>query len=171
MHLFRSVADPRPVVWISGGTFLMGSDDFYPEERTVHRVTIDGFWMDAHLVTNAEFRHFVDATGYVTIAERKPDPADYPRTDLALLVPGSLVFRRPTHRVSLHNYQQWWAYVPGACWKNPEGSESNLDGRENHPVVHVAYEDAEAFATWALPNCPTPRASSATSTGRPRWSD
>ncbi len=140
---------PKHMVWIPGGIFLMGSNDFYPEEQPVHRVTVDGFWMDDHPVTNAEFRRFVKATGYRTMAERPPNPADYPDADPALLVPGSLVFRRPPRRVSLHDYRAWWAYVPGACWNHPEGSGSTLNGRERHPVVHIAYEDAEAYAEWA----------------------
>jgi formylglycine-generating enzyme len=143
------------MVWIPGGTFLMGSDAFYPEERPAHRVTVDGFWMDDHPVTNAEFRRFVEATGYVTVAERAPDPADYPGVDPALLVPGSLVFRRPPRPVSLNAYQAWWAYVPGACWDHPEGPESTLDGRDRHPVAHIAYEDAEAYARWAGKALPT----------------
>ena len=147
------MASSRPpfkhMVWIPGGTFLMGSNDFYPEEQPVHRVSVDGFWMDDHVVTNAEFRRFVKATGYRTMAERPPNPADYPDADPALLVPGSLVFRRPPRRVSLHDYRAWWAYVPGACWNHPEGSGSTLNGRERHPVVHIAYEDAEAYAEWA----------------------
>ena len=148
-------ANFREMVWIAGGTFRMGSNDFYPEERPVHRVAVDAFWIDAHPVTNAKFASFVDATGYVTVAERVPDPVDYPGLEPALLVPGSLVFRRPPYRVSLKNYRQWWTYVPGACWKNPEGPTSNLNGRENHPVVHIAYEDAEAFARWAGKQLPT----------------
>jgi formylglycine-generating enzyme len=140
---------------IPGGTFLMGSNDFYPEERPVHRVTVDGFWMDEHPVTNAGFRDFVEATGYTTVAERQPDPADYPGVDPALLTPGSLVFRRPPHRVGPHDYRAWWAYVAGACWNRPEGPESTLDGRDHHPVVHVAYEDADAYARWAGKALPT----------------
>ena len=159
VHRSGQVARLEPsfeqMVSIAGGTFSMGSSDFYPEERPVHRVAVDGFWMDAHPVTNAEFAPFVDATGYVTVAERVPNPADYPGVDPTLLVPGSLVFRRPPYRVSLKNYRQWWTYVPGACWKHPEGPASNLDGRENHPVVHIAYEDAEAFARWAGKQLPT----------------
>lgn len=143
------------MAWIPGGTFLMGSNDFYPEERPVHRVAVDGLWMDESLVTNAEFRQFVDATGYVTVAERAPNTSDYPGIDPALLVPGSLVFRRPPRRVSLRDYRAWWAYVPGACWRNPEGPESTLAARDLHPVVHVAYEDAEAYATWAGKSLPT----------------
>ena len=105
----------KHMVWIPGGMFLMGSDNFYPEERPAHRVAVDGFWMDDHPVTNAEFRRFVKATGYVTVAERSPDPSDYPDADPALLIPGSLVFRRPRQRVGLHDYRAWWTYVPGAC--------------------------------------------------------
>ena len=143
------------MVWVPGGTFLMGSNDFYPEERPAHRVTVDGFWMDEHPVTNAEFRHFVRATGYRTMAERPPDPRDYPDADPTLLVPGSLVFRQPPHRVSLHRLHLWWAYVPGACWSQPEGPGSPLEGRDHHPVVHIAYEDAAAYAAWAGKALPT----------------
>ena len=137
------------MVRLPGGEFLMGSNDFYPEERPVHRVAVDGFWVDVHPVTNAEFRRFVKATGYVTVAERPPDPGHYPGVDPALLVPGSLVFRRPPHRVGLRDHRSWWAYVPGACWNRPEGPGSTLNGRDRHPVVHIAYEDAEAYASWA----------------------
>jgi formylglycine-generating enzyme required for sulfatase activity len=103
------------MISIPGGTFLMGSNDFYPEERPAHRVMVDGFWMDEHPVTNAEFRRFVETSGYVTVAERPPSASAYPYADPALLVPGSLVFRRPPRRVSLRDYRLWWAYVPGAC--------------------------------------------------------
>src|SRR5947207_3370697 len=110
----------KTMVWVPGGTFAMGSHDFYPEERPVHRVSVDGFWMDEHPVTVAEFRRFAKATGYVTVAERPLDPANYPEADPALLVPGSLVFRRTWGPVNLNDYRQWWAYVPGATW--PVGS-------------------------------------------------
>ena len=143
------------MVEIPGGTFRMGSADFYPEERPVHRVAVDGFLMDRHPVTNAEFAAFVAATGYVTLAERAPDPADYPQADPALLVRGSLVFRRPSRRVSLRDPRAWWSYVPHASWKHPEGPPSTIHGRENHPVVHVAYEDAAAYAVWAGKSLPT----------------
>ena len=146
---------PHNMVWVPGGTFHMGSDDFYPEERPAHRVTVDGFWMDEHPVTNAEFRRFAEATGYITLAEQPPDPRDYPGVDPAFLVPGALVFRPPRHRVSLRDHRAWWAYVPGASWKHPEGPESTVDDRENHPVVHVAYEDAKAYADWAGKSLPT----------------
>jgi formylglycine-generating enzyme required for sulfatase activity len=137
------------MVWVPGGTFLMGSEDFYPEERPVHRVTVDGFWMDAHPVTNAEFRRFVKATGYVTVAERPPDAADYPDADPELLVPGALVFRPTTGPVDLRDWRAWWAWVPGADWRHPEGPGSTLHGRDRHPVVQVAYADAVAYAAWA----------------------
>jgi formylglycine-generating enzyme len=149
------MAAGREAVWIKGGTFLMGSDEFYPEERPTHRVAVDGFWMDAHPVTVAEFSRFVDASGWVTVAERPPEPAAYPDVDPALLVPGSLVFRRPPRPVHLTTPQQWWAYAPGACWQQPEGPGSSLAGRENHPVTHVAYADAQAYADWAAAALPT----------------
>jgi sulfatase modifying factor 1 len=151
-------AGPRPykdMVWVPGGTFLMGDERFYPEERPVHRVTVDGFWMDEHPVTNAEFRRFVKATGHVTVAERPLDPADFPGADPALLVPGSLVFHPTEGPVDLRDYRNWWSYVPGACWTRPNGPGSSLGGRERHPVVHVAYEDAEAYTAWAGKSLPT----------------
>ncbi len=138
----------------------MGSNDFYSEERPVHKAAVDGLWIDEHLVTNAQFERFVSETGYITVAERAPNPADYPGVDADLLVPGSLVFRRPPHRVSLKNFLQWWSYEPGASWKNPEGAGSHLAGRETHPVVHVAYEDAEAFAAWGARVCQPKRSGS-----------
>ncbi|HMP40371.1 MAG TPA: formylglycine-generating enzyme family protein [Roseiflexaceae bacterium] len=141
--------------WIAGGEFLMGSNQFYHEERPARRVAVDGFWMDARPVTNAAFEQFVAATGYCTVAERPLDPAHYPGVDPALLVPGSLVFYQPEHAVDLRDAGQWWAYVPGACWRRPAGPASDLGGRADHPVVHVAYEDAAAYAAWvgaALPS-------------------
>jgi formylglycine-generating enzyme required for sulfatase activity len=143
------------MVWIRGGTFLMGSEDFYPEEAPVHRVTVDGFWMDQHTVTNEEFARFVEETGHVTFAERPPRAEDYPGALPELLVPGSLVFQKPDHRVDLKNIGNWWAYVLGADWCHPEGPGSSLEGRERHPVVHVAYEDAKAYAAWAGKTLPT----------------
>src|SRR5262245_56979387 len=132
----------KDLAWVPGGAFLMGSEDFYPEEAPVRPVEVDGFWMDEHPVTNAEFRRFVKATGHVTLAERPPDPADYPDADPKLLVPGSLVFRMTPGPVDLNDYRNWWAYVPGATWRRPEGPGSDLGGRERHPVVHVGWEDA-----------------------------
>jgi len=118
-------------------------------------VSVDGFWMDAHAVTNDEFARFVAATGYVTLAERTPDPADYPGAKPELLVPGSAVFRKPAHRVDLRDPYQWWAYVPGANWRHPFGPDSSIEGLGDHPVVHVAYEDALAYARWAGKDLPT----------------
>ncbi|HEV7200353.1 MAG TPA: SUMF1/EgtB/PvdO family nonheme iron enzyme, partial [Candidatus Limnocylindria bacterium] len=112
----RVVAAPKDMVWVPGGTFRMGSDDWYPEERPVHSVAVDGFWMDEHPVTVAEFRRFARATGYVTRAERPLDPALYPGADPALLVPGALVFRKTRGPVDLRDVRNWWAYVPGARW-------------------------------------------------------
>ena len=143
------------MVWIAGGTFRMGSDDFYPEERPVHEVTVDGFWMDDHPVTAAEFRRFVKATGHVTVAEQPLNPNDYPDADPRLLVPGSLVFQRTPGPVNLDDYTNWWHWVPGAQWRHPEGPGSTLDGRERHPVTHVAHADAVAYATWAGKELPS----------------
>lgn len=143
------------MVWIAGGEFAMGSNDFYREERPARRATAPNFWIDAHPVTNAQFAAFVDATGFVTLAERQPDPALYPQADPALLCPGSLVFMQPPSRVRLGDYRQWWAYVPGASWQHPRGPESDLAGLADHPVVHVSFADASAYAEWrgkALPS-------------------
>jgi formylglycine-generating enzyme required for sulfatase activity len=141
--------------WIPAGSFLMGSEDFYPEEGPVHRVELDGFWIDEHPVTVAEFRRFVKATGYVTCAERAPDAVDYPDADPELLVPGSLVFRASEGPVDLHDFRNWWEWKPGAFWRRPEGPDSNVGGRELHPVTHPAPEDAEAYAAWAGKVLPT----------------
>jgi sulfatase modifying factor 1 len=141
--------------WIEPGTFLMGSDDFYPEERPVHTVRVDGFWIDEHPVTVAEFRRFVKDTGYVTLAERPLDLEVYPDADPVLLVPGALVFRKASRPVDLRDYRNWWAYVPGASWAHPEGPGSTLHGRDRHPVTQVAHEDAEAYARWAGKELPT----------------
>lgn len=143
------------MVWIPGGRFTMGSDDHYPEEAPAHEVHVDGFWMDRTPVTNAAFRRFVDETGYETVAERAPNPADYPGADPELLVPASAVFRRPNGPVDLRYPSNWWEYVPGANWRHPTGPGSDIAGREDHPVVHVAYEDAVAYAEWAEKRLPT----------------
>jgi formylglycine-generating enzyme required for sulfatase activity len=140
---------------VSGGTFLMGSEEFYPEERPVHRVEVGGFWMDEHPVTAAEFRRFVRETRYVTVAERPLDPDDYPDADPDQLVPGSLVFRKTAGAVRLDDVREWWEYTPGAYWKRPAGPGSTINGRDRHPVVHVAYEDAAAYAAWAGKALPT----------------
>jgi formylglycine-generating enzyme len=134
------------MVSIPGGTFRMGSECFYPEERPVREVAVEGFRMDRGPVTVSDFRRFVDATGYVTVAERPLDPADFPGADPAALVPGSLVFRKTGGPVDLRDVLQWWDYEPGATWR---------DGPEDHPVTHVAFEDAEAFAAWAGKELPT----------------
>jgi formylglycine-generating enzyme len=141
--------------WIPGGTFRMGSEDWYVEERPVHAVTVDGFWVDEHPVTVAEFRRFVKATGYVTVAERPLEPADYPDADPAMLVPGSLVFRPTRGPVDLNDYRNWWHWTPGAQWRHPGGPETTTDGLDRHPVTHVSYEDAEAYAAWAGKQLPT----------------
>ncbi len=143
------------MAWVPGGEFLMGSNDFYPEERPVHPVAVDGFWMDEHPVTVAEFHRFVKETGHVTWAERSPDPADYPDADPELLVPGSLVFHMTPGPVDLNDYRNWWSWVPGAQWRHPEGPGSTVDDRERHPVTHVGYEDASAYAAWAGKELPT----------------
>jgi formylglycine-generating enzyme required for sulfatase activity len=143
------------MTWVPGGAFRMGSPDWYPEERPVHRVEVDGFWMDEHPVTVAEFRRFVKATGYVTVAERPLDPAQYPDADPTLLVPGALVFHRTPGPVDLRDYRAWWSYVPGARWNAPEGPGSTTGGLERHPVTQVAFEDAEAYARWAGKELPT----------------
>jgi sulfatase modifying factor 1 len=143
------------MAWVPGGSFLMGSEEFYPEERPVRRVTVEGFWIDVHPVTITQFRRFVKATGYVTVAERAPDPAHFPDADPALLVPGSLVFRPSRGPVDLRDFHNWWAYVPGASWRSPEGPGSHTYQRARHPVVHVAYEDAQAYAEWAGRALPT----------------
>ncbi len=147
---------PAPdMVWIPGGTFRMGSEDFYPEERPVHTVTVDGFWMDRFQVTNADFARFVEATDYVTVAERPPRAEDYPGARPELLVPAALVFQPTAGPVRLADWSQWWRYVPGASWRHPAGPGSSTKGRRRHPVVHVAYADAEAYATWAGKALPT----------------
>jgi formylglycine-generating enzyme required for sulfatase activity len=126
----------------------MGSDRHYPEEAPAHLQTVGGFWMDKYLVTNSEFSRFVAATGYLTVAERVPDAALYPGALPHLLVPGSVVFRRPSRHVDLRNHYNWWHWIPGANWRHPEGPRSSFQGREDHPVVHVAYEDVDAYSRW-----------------------
>jgi formylglycine-generating enzyme len=142
-------------VRLAGGTFLMGSDRHYPEEAPVHPVRVDAFTIAAHPVTNDEFAAFVDDTRYVTVAERPLDPADYPGAPVENLVPGSLVFTPTPGPVDLRHLSQWWTWTPGASWRCPEGAGSTVDQRSNHPVVHVAHEDAAAYASWVGGALPT----------------
>ena len=145
----------RDMVWIEGGSFIMGSDHHYAEEAPAHAVTVDGFFIDRNPVTNEEFSRFVHETRHVTLAERAPDPADYPDALPGMLVPASVVFRKPKAAVDMGNHYNWWTYVPGANWRHPEGPRSTLKGKAKHPVVHVAYEDAVAYAQWAGKDLPT----------------
>ena len=148
-------AAAEAMVRISGGVFLMGSDVHYPEEAPAHNVSVNGFWMDIHAVTNAEFKRFVDATHYVTLAERPANAADYPGAKPELLAPSSVVFRKTSGPVDMRNVFNWWTYVAGANWRHPRGPGSSLQGLWRHPVVHVAFEDAEAYARWAGKELPT----------------
>src|SRR6266481_8310554 len=132
------------MVRIPGGTFRMGSNDHYPEEAPVHRVTVDGFWIDHTPVTNRAFRKFVNATGHVTFAEIRPDAKDYPGALPHMLKAGSLVFSAPNHPVDLRNFANWWRFEFGANWRRPCGKGSSIRALDNHPVVHIAYRDAEA---------------------------
>jgi formylglycine-generating enzyme len=143
------------MVRIPGGTFRMGSDLHYPEEAPVHSVTLDRFWMDATPVTNHQFRTFVQATGYVTFAEIKPDIKDYPGALPHMLRAGSLMFNPPPYPVDLRDWSQWWTFEFGATWRRPYGAGSSVKGLDDHPVVHVAYRDAEAYAAWAGKALPT----------------
>jgi len=147
---------PDGMVWIPGGTFWMGCDDCeMPDTQPVHLVTVDGYWIDRTPVTNNQFGQFVKATGYVTVAERKPDPKDYPGIDPSKLLAGSAVFSPPADDVALDDVTQWWRYATGASWKRPEGPGTTIDGREEHPVVHMSWTDAVAFAKWAGRRLPT----------------
>lgn len=143
------------MVWVPGGTFLMGSDRHRPEEAPSHQATVVGFWMDQHAVTNEAFRRFVDITGYLTVAEWPPDPDNYPAAKPELLVPASVVFNKPRHSVDHTGGYNCWSYIRGANWRHPEGPASTLRGRAKHPVVHIAYEDAEAYAHWCGKELPT----------------
>jgi len=157
--------NPPGMVWIPGGVFQMGTNDptneicggpdTMDDARPIHAVRVTGFWMDVTEVTNAKYSQFVAATGYMTVAERKPRAEDYPGASPDLLVPGSVVFSPPAFLISLSNALAWWRYVPGASWRHPEGPGSSIVGRENIPVVHIAYEDAEAYARWAGKRLPT----------------
>ncbi len=154
-QIARPRAGSGEMVWIPGGTFMMGSNEHYPEEAPAHQVSVAGFWMDQHTVTNAEFSRFVEDTGYVTSAERAPSADDYPGALSEMLVPASVMFRRPGHKVDLRNHYNWWTYVAGANWRHPQGPQSSLKGLHKHPVVHIAYEDALAYAVWIGKQIPT----------------
>jgi formylglycine-generating enzyme len=150
------IQPPFPdMVWVPGRTYRMGSDKHYPEERPVHRVTVDGFWMDRHPVTNARFARFVAATGHVTFAEIPPNPADYPGALPHMLYAGSLVFVQPPGPVDRRDFTNWWTFMPDANWRQPYGPGSSIEGLDTHPVVHVAYADAEALAAWEGKTLPT----------------
>jgi sulfatase modifying factor 1 len=146
---------PARMTWIPDGTFLMGSDQAYPEEAPAHRVSVSGFYMDTTTVTNELFAWFVADTDYVTVAERPLDPSQYPGANPEDLQPGGLVFNKTRRPVCLDNFRNWWRYVPGACWRSPEGPGSSIESRAQHPVVQVAYEDALAYAHWAGKELPT----------------
>ena len=150
---------PEGMVWIPGGQFWMGAaagdEDMFRDATPRHLVYVDGFWMDRTEVTNAQFARFVEATGYKTIAEREIDPHDYPGVDPAKLVPFSAVFTPPDESVPLDDFMQWWKGVPGADWRHPEGPQSDIRQHMNHPVVHVCWLDAAAYAEWAGKRLPT----------------
>ena len=147
--------DRSDMVFIPGGTFRMGSDKHYPEEAPVHSVTIGAFWIDRTPVTNRQFHKFVNATHYVTFAEIPPDPKDYPGALPHMLKAGSLVFNPPNHPVDTRDWSQWWQFKFGANWRRPYGPGSSISGREDHPVVHISYRDAEAYAKWVNKDLPT----------------
>ena len=143
------------MIFIPGATFRMGSDKHYAEEAPVHRVTVGAFWIDVTPVTNREFRKFVNASGYVTFAEIKPDAKDYPGALPHMLKAGSLVFTPPKHAVDLRDWSQWWRFKFGANWRRPYGPRSSISGLDDYPVVHISFRDAEAYAKWAGKELPT----------------
>jgi formylglycine-generating enzyme len=145
----------QEMIWIPGGAFRMGSDRHYPEEAPAHLVTVDGFWVDRTPVTNGDFLRFVNATGYITIAEVKLSAADHPGALPHMLRSGSLVFSPPNRSADLSDWTQWWAFKFGANWRRPYGPRSSITGLHDHPVVHIAYLDAEAYAGWAGKELPT----------------
>jgi formylglycine-generating enzyme required for sulfatase activity len=144
-----------PMLWIPGGEFFMGSDSHYPEEAPQHRVQVNGFWMDQFPVTNEDFHHFVEATDYVTFAEIAPRQEDYPGALPGMLRAGSVVFVKPRRRPLPDDHCSWWNFIFGADWRHPTGPDSALDGLERHPVIHLAFRDAEAYAKWAGKELPT----------------
>jgi len=163
-----TMTPPKGMVWVEGKTFLQGaksSDRFAMErEKPAHKVTVDGFFIDITEVTNRQFKNFVEATKYTTIAERKIDweemkkqlPPGTEKPHDSILQPGSLIFNKNVNAVAnMNNYQQWWAWKIGANWQHPEGPNSSIDGKDNHPVVHIAYEDAVEYCKWANRRLPT----------------
>jgi formylglycine-generating enzyme len=151
-----SASMPRgDMILVGGGTFRMGSDKHYPEEAPVHRVTVDSFWMDRTPVTNRQFKDFVKATGHVTFAEFPPDPKNYPGAQPHMLYAGSLVFTPPRRPVDLRSWDEWWSFMRGADWRHPYGPKTNINVHDNHPVVHVSFSDAVAYAKWASKDLPT----------------
>jgi formylglycine-generating enzyme required for sulfatase activity len=149
------VPPAEDLCWVSSQTFRMGSAEHYPEEAPQHFVSVDGFWMQRHQVTNADYRSFVEDTGYLTVAERPLDPADFPGAPAENLQPGSMVFTGTAGPVDLRHINLWWTWTPGASWRHPIGPRSGLDGLDRHPVVHVAFEDALAYADWAGRSLPS----------------
>jgi formylglycine-generating enzyme required for sulfatase activity len=143
------------MVWIDDGNFMMGSDSHYTEEAPAHPMSVDGFWIDKYTVTNAQFSRFFEETKYITLAERPPNAADYPGAKPEMLIPASVMFRKAPDGVNLSDHYNWWTYVPGADWRHPYGPESTLKGLAKHPVVHIAFEDALAYAEWAGKDLPT----------------
>jgi sulfatase modifying factor 1 len=150
----RSVSQNQGMEWLAGGTFRMGSDRHYPEEAPAHEATVGPFWIDRTPVTNQQFGKFVEETGYVTVAEIVPDARDYPGALPEMLKPGSLVFTPPRHKVDLRDWSQWWSFAFGANWRHPFGPHADT-ASDDHPVVHIALRDAEAYATWAGKELPT----------------
>ncbi|MET0678702.1 MAG: formylglycine-generating enzyme family protein [Bradyrhizobium sp.] len=143
------------MVFIPGGTFRMGSDHHYPEEAPSHRVSVDSFWIDRTPVTNRQFKAFVKATGHVTTAQVPPAPEDYPGALPHMIYAGSLVFMPPRHVSDPRDWSQWWTFLKGADWRHPYGPKSNINVLDNHPVVHVSFADAAAYAKWAGKDLPT----------------
>jgi sulfatase modifying factor 1 len=145
----------KDMIWIPGGTFRMGSDVAYLEEAPAHMVTVSGFWIDKFQVTNRRFQRFVRETGHITVAERVPIAEDYPGAKPEMLFAGSVLFKQPRGPVDLSNHYNWWAWSKGANWRHPEGPGSSLKGKDDYPVLHVAWEDIEAYAKWAHKEIPT----------------